>query len=99
MIKDRKILSHSTPAKLTSVLQPLGRYCTGPLDLLCLPQGTVLCVCLKAVWCEKLNDNLLSVGRLCDAGFSVAFTAKNCLVFVGDSFRENPYTNRLGTRP
>ena len=27
----------------------------------------------KAVWCDKLNDNLLSVGRLCDAGFSVAF--------------------------
>src|SRR5579872_5368733 len=44
----------------------------------------------KAVWCEKLNDNLLSVGRLCDSGFSVVFTARNCCVFVGDHFRGKP---------
>src|SRR5690348_7585978 len=44
----------------------------------------------KAVWCESLNDNLLSVGRLCDEGFSVVFTARTCFVFQGDSFRGKP---------
>jgi len=44
----------------------------------------------KAVWCDKLNDNLLSVGRLCDAGFSVVFTSHDCFVFAGEHFRGKP---------
>ena len=44
----------------------------------------------KAVWCDALNDNLLSVGRLCDSGFSVTFTRHGCCVYVGDNFRGKP---------
>ena len=40
--------------------------------------------------CENLNDNLFSVGRLCDAGFSVGFTSHACYVFTGESFKGKP---------
>jgi hypothetical protein len=57
-------------------------------------EGTDRRVCFgregKAVWCESLNDNLLSVGRLCDAGFSVVFSSRTCFVFLGDHFRGKP---------
>jgi len=44
----------------------------------------------KGVWCEQLNDNLLSVGRLCDAGFSVVFNSQSCSVFSGEKVHGKP---------
>ena len=37
----------------------------------------------RAVFCEKLSENLGSVGRLCEAGFSVVFDASGYRIFRG----------------
>src|SRR5579872_2948530 len=93
MIKNREIFESLNPRKTNISTATAGSGTTvgvygNPKPLMFAGRNRI--VCSKAVWCERLNDNLLSVGRLCDAGFSVVFTARNCLVFVGDRFRGKP---------